>query len=149
MAEMTVRRRFMPTAAAPRRVLLLAVPPVQPLDLFGPLEVFRGANMGCEGRPPYRIEVASWRAGEIATDAGITLAAGRRAPFAVRAVDTFVVVGGEGPRGTVDPRLDAWVRSVARRSRRTVSICTGAFVLARAGLLDGRSATTHWHFADE
>jgi transcriptional regulator GlxA family with amidase domain len=65
-------------------------------------------------------------------------------------VDTLLVVGGLGSdRAAADPVLLAHVRRLARDARRVASVCTGASVLAAAGLLDGRRATTHWHFADD
>jgi transcriptional regulator GlxA family with amidase domain len=143
---MTSRRRFMPKL---RHVLFFAVPPIEPLDLFGPLEVFRIADSLHARGSSYRIEVASWERRDVPTDSGINLQAHAVAPFRPRPVDTFVVVGGDGPRTRCDPRIDSWVRRMSRLARRTVSICTGAFVLARAGLLDGRRATTHWLFTEE
>ena len=61
-------------------------------------------------------------------------------------IDTLIVAGGRGVQAAArDPRLTDWLRLAARRSRRVTSVCTGAFLLARAGLLDGRRATTHWN----
>jgi transcriptional regulator GlxA family with amidase domain len=133
----------------PRRILFFAVPPIEPLDLFGPLEVFRIADELYQQGATYRTEVASWRRRFLPSDAGVDIRAHGVAPFKPRAVDTFVVVGGTGPLAKADPELETWVRKMSRLACRTVSICTGAFVLARAGLLDGRHATTHWAFTDE
>ena len=64
-------------------------------------------------------------------------------------IDTLVVPGGQGTRAAAqDEKLIAWIRSAAKRSRRVTSVCTGAFLLAAAGLLDGRRATTHWAECD-
>jgi transcriptional regulator GlxA family with amidase domain len=70
-------------------------------------------------------------------------------PAAAAPIDTLVVPGGSGHRSArEDTELVRWIASAAGRARRTASVCTGAFLLARAGLLDGRRATTHWSFAD-
>jgi transcriptional regulator GlxA family with amidase domain len=130
--------------SAPRRVVVVAFPGVQVLDVTGPVEVFSQANRVSE-RERYRLELVSSEGGPITTSSGIKLIADRALDECRGAVDTLVVAGGAGTREAAhDERLVSWLRLVARRSRRVTSVCTGAFLLARAGLLDGRRATTHW-----
>ncbi len=126
-----------------RRVVIVTFPDAQVLDVTGPAEVFSVAGrLGAE--PGYEVVVATRSGGAVPTTSGIELAA--RPLSTVRgAVDTLVVAGGGGTRVAVQDRvLVDGVRRLAARSRRVTSVCSGAFLLAEAGLLDGRRATTHW-----
>lgn len=119
-----------------RDVLILLFPGVQSLDVTGPLEVFAGAGAA------YRVVTASPGGAAVRTSSGLTLVPDVDLP-AGPAPDTVIVPGGEGTRDT-DPRIVRWLRAHAAQARRVVSVCSGAFVLAEAGLLAGRRATTHW-----
>ncbi|MCG8419359.1 MAG: GlxA family transcriptional regulator [Proteobacteria bacterium] len=137
----------------PRRIVLFAPPEVQLLDLAGPLDVFDAARryMAYIGNttPTYRSEVAASQAGPIATTCGLSVTA--RGISAVRGpVDTLIVAGSANrPDLAIDDRALASLRRIADRARRVASVCSGAFVLARAGILSERRATTHWFCADE
>ena len=135
-----------------RRIVLLAFDGVQSLDVTGPLEVFQVANRLAEQAgtaAPYRTEVVGPRPGAVRTSSGLAIVPDRAASACRGAIDTLVVAGGQGTVDAVrDPALVAWVRAAARRSRRVTSVCTGAFLLGEAGLLDGRAATTHWASCD-
>jgi transcriptional regulator GlxA family with amidase domain len=99
--------------------------------------------------PPYRVVLASVTGGDIACESGLTVRAQVRLG-AVSSADTLVVSGGRGHRAAAqDTALVGHVRRLAVGSRRASSVCTGATVLAEAGLLDGRRATTHWWYAQE
>ena len=129
-----------------RRIAIVVFDDLQPLDLVGPHEVFTGANSAEErrGRPaPYDVSVVAVAPGPIRTSSGLTLHVDR--PLPTEPVDTILVVGGPGAcEVRHDERLTGWLRTASRSARRTCSVCTGAFVLASAGILDGRRATTHW-----
>ena len=129
-----------------RRVVIVTFPQAQVLDVTGPAEVFSVATrLGSD--PPYRLEVVTREGGAVATTSGIALGA---APLrSVRGpVDTLVVAGGEGTEAALgDGALVDGIRRLAGRSRRVTSVCSGAFLLAEAGLLDGRRVTTHWSSA--
>lgn len=141
----------LPSARTARRVVMLAVPPIEELDLVGPWEVFSTANNKLGGRSlPYRLELAtSGRTRSFTGSSGLTLIADRSYRSATGEIDTLIVPGGDGPQRTCDRAILSWLRTATTRARRIASICTGAFLLARAGLLDGRRATTHWMFAQE
>jgi transcriptional regulator GlxA family with amidase domain len=126
-----------------RRIVLLAFDRLQALDLVGPAEVFSMASRITGGA--YSLEVVTARKGEISTSSGLHLRPDRTLAACRGAIDTLVVVGGEGVPGALrDESLVQWIARAASRSRRVASVCNGAFLLARAGLLDGRRATTHW-----
>ena len=133
----------------PRRVVIVCFPGVQSLDVCGPLEVFAGATrwVGETGRtdPGYRVVTAS-RGGEaVRTSSGLQVVPDADLDTLRGPLDTLVVAGGDGTRtAAVDAGLVRRVGALAHQSRRVTSVCTGAFVLAAAGLLDGRRATTHW-----
>jgi transcriptional regulator GlxA family with amidase domain len=121
-----------------RRIVFVVYPRFTALDLVGPHEVLATAG-------EYVIEVAAPRAGPVTTTRGPTIVADRTLASLHGPIDTIIVVGGEGSRAAAhDADLVRWVDRAERRSRRVASVCTGAFVLAAAGVLDGRRATTHW-----
>jgi transcriptional regulator GlxA family with amidase domain len=125
---------------------MVAFPGAQILDVTGPLEVFAMATQAQRAAGPgYRIEIAAARRGPFETSSGMRLVADLACGEVRGAVDTLLVAGGEGVRAAVgDRRLLAFVARTAARARRVASVCTGSFVLAEAGLLAGRRATTHW-----
>jgi transcriptional regulator GlxA family with amidase domain len=126
-----------------RRVVITGPPPVQILDVAGPLEVF--SNI-----PDYHVTlVASEADGTLMTGRGIGLAGAVPRESISGHIDTLVIAGGPGAEsGEYDESYLRWIAETAKRSRRVASICTGAFVLAAAGLLDGKQAVTHWNFCD-
>ncbi|MEU8484098.1 GlxA family transcriptional regulator [Streptomyces sp. NPDC048641] len=133
---------------AARTVLILLFDEVQSLDVTGPAEVFAGAAL-CQGTRPgdaYRIRTASLDGGPVRTSCGLTLVPDHALADAP-APHTLLVPGGRGSR-RADPRLTAWLREHGPRAPRLVSVCTGAILLAAAGLLDGRRVTTHWAYCD-
>jgi transcriptional regulator GlxA family with amidase domain len=124
-----------------RRIAMLAFEDVQALDVTGPLEVFSLANRLAGGQ--YELELVA--RGPLTTSSGLRLEPHRLLSQAPGELDTLMVAGGRGvPPAVDDAELVAWIRAAAAHARRVASVCTGAFLLARAGLLDGRRATTHW-----
>jgi transcriptional regulator GlxA family with amidase domain len=131
-----------------RRIVILAFEGVQTLDVTGPYEVFSIANRLSRGS--YSVEIVAPEAGALHTGSGLAIVADRAASGVRGPIDTLLIAGGDGVlRAVEDDRLVRWVKRAAARSRRVASVCTGAFLLARAGLLDGRRAATHWAAADE
>ncbi len=128
----------------PRRVVIVAFPQVQALDVTGPSEVVSLADRAMEGRA-YDIELVAGEGDAVSTSSGLALVPHRSLEECTGPIDTLLVAGGLGVRrASEDERLISWLRLAARRSRRVASVCTGAFLLARAGLLENRRATTHW-----
>ncbi|MCW5752164.1 MAG: DJ-1/PfpI family protein [Alphaproteobacteria bacterium] len=138
---------------APRRIALLGYPDVNLIDITAPLEVFANCCRILEhdhgiARAPYGVEVIGTERGALRTSAGIEVMARRSFREVSRDVDTLLVAGGEGiGRVARDREVVAWIREMHGRVRRLGAICTGASLLAEAGLLDGRRATTHWRWA--
>jgi transcriptional regulator GlxA family with amidase domain len=127
-----------------RRVVIVAFPDVQILDVTGPAEVFALANR-LNDAAAYSIELVAPKRGPLRTSGGIGLLAERSLAACRGPIDTLVVAGGAGvTHAEEDARVTSWLRSAAGRSRRVASVCSGAFLLARAGLLDARRATTQW-----
>ncbi|SHN15630.1 GlxA family transcriptional regulator [Actinacidiphila paucisporea] len=123
-------------------VTVLVFPGVRLLDVTGPIEVFTSAN---EFGGHYVLSLVSADGGEVTTASGTRLGVDTAADEAHGPIDVLVVPGGPAwDRLVKDDELLDHVRTLHARSRRTASVCTGAFLLAAAGLLDGRRATTHW-----
>ncbi len=133
-----------------RRVVVVVVPPVDELDLVGPLQVFNSVNR-LAGRPIYAIEVVTNADGlKVEGEGGVlTFMARQHFRRVEGACDSVLLVCGMNGRTVRDAALSAWLRKMAAQVRRLGAVCVGAFLLAEAGLLDGRRATAHWKFGRE
>ena len=138
---------------ATRRIVFLAAPGVEILDLAGPLQVFaRASEMHSRanpGSPPiYAVEVATVSLSRsLIANCGLRITADRTFREVRGNIDTLLVAGGDAiEQNEINPEAVRWLKRIARRTRRVGSVCTGAMLLARAGLLDGRRATTHWNW---
>ena len=135
----------------PRRVEVLVFPEVQLLDVAGPIQVFTAVNEHTAKGPepaPYTIRLVAPDGARIRATSGLTFAT-EPLPDPAEPLDTLIVAGGQGVmRAAEDPQLVDWLRARASAARRTASVCTGAFLLAEAGLLDGHRAVTHWEYCD-
>lgn len=177
MAGMTIIVYFLPMARRPARsrtrasrIVLVVFDGLQTLDLAGPAEVFavaarvaagvarsasrrasRAPSTRLRGGTHYDLVVAARGGGVVTTSCGLEVVVRDLARITARADDTVLVVGGDEDaiRGALEDRaLLAWLRRAARVVQRTCSVCSGAFILAAAGLLDGKRATTHWSALD-
>jgi len=131
-------------------IVLVAFAGVEAIDVAGPASVFSKAEALRPGS--YRLRIASPSGGTVATNAGLSLSATLALQDLTGAIDTLVVAGGDEwavRAAIVEHRVDAWLTAVAPGIRRIASVCSGAFALAAAGLLDGREATTHWRVCDQ
>ncbi len=137
-------------SSAPRVVVMIGFDDAQILDITGPLEVFSRTSRwlideGLVSRPAYLVKLAARQQGPFATSSGLQLVADTALADLRMPIDTLMIAGGRGVKQALRDRalINAVIR-LAPRVRRLCSVCTGAFILAEAGLLDGRSATTHW-----
>ncbi len=139
----------------PRRIGFLIYPGCDMLDVCGPCEAFHWADVwlprfGRTDKPGYQCHVLAATPGPVQTISGMEVVATHSFHDIEDGLDTLVVAGGviNGEQACKDPALVEWVRSMAPRVRRVASVCTGAFILAAAGLLNGRRVTTHWMFSE-
>ena len=145
-------KRIPTTKRSQRRIVFLAFPNVVLLDLSGPWQSFVAANrIAAIDPPPYKLELVSGDDSTLIDSVeGITMSSHRRAAHCRAAIDTLVVPAAQFDSDqTILAKSSRVIRRLARRSRRVVSVCGGAFLLAEAGLLAGKKATTHWRGIDE
>jgi len=135
-----------------RRVVVVVFDGVQSLDVTGPVEVFATASRFLAGMTPvavnraYEVRLAAAEVRPIRTSSGLSLGVDSRLSSIRGRIDTLVVAGGAGAEvAAADRAVVSAVDRLAQRSRRVTSVCTGAFLLAATGRLDGRRATTHWN----
>ena len=154
MVKVTDNKRMLTASLAVRKIVVLATPTAQSLEVAGPMEVFGSANFrlreaGREHAMPYEVVLASTSDDLKITSTTSGLQVLATAPWhgLPDDIDTLLVVGGVNIwTGRSNSRLLRWLRRQSKTLRRLGSVCTGAFVLAEAGLLDHRRATTHWCF---
>lgn len=138
-----------------RRVAILALPTGHMISIAGPLDVFTRASLalmrsGKRRTPAYAVDLLTADDSPLATAAGLQIIGGRSWRDYHAPIDTLLILAGaEFAPSRFDPELLAWVRARATDTRRIGSVCAGAFLLAAAGVLDGRRATTHWELADD
>jgi len=137
-------------AGVERLVAIVVFDGVQPLDVVGPHEVFAGANAVLAHRgsndPRYRLVTVGARRGPVTSESGLQLvAASSIAALDPASIDTVLLPGGDGVHvASTDRSLVSWIAQTGQHARRTVTVCSGTFLAAAAGLIDGRRVTTHW-----
>ena len=142
--------RPMRAQSSTRTIGLLAYEEMQALDLAGPLDVFGAANSLAHAAPSYELCIIGLHARPVRAENGLCITPAYALDEAPP-LDTLLIPGGAGARHAIgrEAHLLAWLRERATTTRRIVSVCTGVYLLAAAGLLDGRRVTTHWNYADD
>jgi transcriptional regulator GlxA family with amidase domain len=146
---MPARKPASQTQGRTHRVVMLGYPDAQMLDITGPLEAFaRSSRLLCDRGmsrvPAYSVELVGLRSGPFATSSGVRLVA-ERIYKDLSDADTLLIAGGLGCFDVMeDEEMLRWIRRLAPKVTRLGSVCNGALILAKAGLLKGRNATTHW-----
>jgi transcriptional regulator GlxA family with amidase domain len=131
----------------PPVIAFLVASPFELLDFTGPASVFEIPTV--KGKPYYSLQILSTQSGgSVRTNGGITISNACKYSEYQGPIDTLIATGGEGAVEQQSPELLKWLRERAFYSRRVASVCTGAFVLAGTGLLDGRRVATHWRYCD-
>ena len=138
---------------ARRSVFIVAYDGMQPLDAIGPHEVFAGATMVLASKRRssvgYELAMVSEHGTPVTSESGLQIVTAPL-PSGRTKIDTLLIPGGDGAQSArYGPALVEWIRIAARNSRRVATVCTGAFIAAEAGLLDGRTVTTHWARAQQ
>lgn len=136
-----------------RKVGIVIFPGVEILDATGPMEVFAFANISLKQaghtESGYQIDVLAEKSGPLEASCGLQIIATKAYSEISDDIDTLIIAGATVVDCVLnDPLLQDWIRKMASKVRRLVSVCTGAFLLAECGLLDGRRATTHWFFCN-
>jgi transcriptional regulator GlxA family with amidase domain len=143
---MTKKWYFLPM----HRVVFVVYPGFELLDMAGPASVFDGANhvLIQNGKPPfYVLQIVSEEGGWVTSSSGVAVHSLRRRALASKNVDTLLIAGAQREhlmRAVADHGTATWLRRLAAKVPRFGSVCSGAFILASLGLLDGRRVTTHW-----
>jgi len=138
------------TAVSASDVVLVAFDGVEAIDVAGPASVFSKAELLRPGS--YSVHIASPAGGTVQTSGNLSLADTLALQQLPSVIDTLIIAGGEEPAvraAIVDHRVHTWIAGIAPQVRRVASVCSGAFALAAAGVLDGRAATTHWRVCDQ
>jgi transcriptional regulator GlxA family with amidase domain len=151
--RLSLRRRALHIGAMPRprRIVVLAVPPIEELDLVAPVQVLSTANRLARGNGrPYEIQIVSTtRDRLIAGESGLSIVAQAHYRALTGEIDSLLLVSGTRERNRRDAELEAWLRRVSPACRRVGAVCISAFLLAHAGVLTDQRATVHWKYAHE
>ncbi|HKV34841.1 MAG TPA: GlxA family transcriptional regulator [Pyrinomonadaceae bacterium] len=133
-----------------RRIVIVVVPPIEEMDLVAPLQVFGAANRLSE-RKVYSLEIATnGKALEVPGEGGMLCFLAQQRIHEVKgSIDSVLLVCGVGTRLLRDRELSQWLKTIAPEVRRLGGVCVGSFLLAEAGLLNNKKATSHWRFGKE